>query len=82
MRNSNRAFVAGGTGTAGRAYSRALVAAGYEVVATAGDDDGARTLADVGADLAVDRLGVELTPVEDFLDARFAAAGASTAEQG
>lgn len=50
-----RAFVAGGTGAAGRAYVRALVAAGFDVTATARDDGGAQGLADAGADaLAVD----------------------------
>ena len=60
MSDSNRAFVAGGTGTAGRAYSRGFVTAGYEVVATARDDDGARALVDLGAE----PLALDLTDAE------------------
>jgi uncharacterized protein YbjT (DUF2867 family) len=44
--DSDGALVAGGTGTTDRAWSRALMAAAYEVTATARDEDGAGALAD------------------------------------
>ena len=49
MERSTPAFVAGGTGTAGRAYVRALLAAGYDVTATARDESGSQALAELGA---------------------------------
>lgn len=55
MESSKRVFVAGGTGAAGGAYSRALATRGYDVVATARDEDGANVLAGLGVQpLALD----------------------------
>lgn len=62
MKRSNRVFVAGGSGTAGRAYSLALAAHGYEVVATARDEDGTRALADSGVEpIALDLADADAT---------------------
>jgi NAD(P)-dependent dehydrogenase (short-subunit alcohol dehydrogenase family) len=44
--DSNRACVAGGIRTTGRACSRELVATGYELTATTRDEDGAAAVAD------------------------------------
>ncbi len=55
MESAKRVFVAGGTGAAGGAYSRALATHGYEVTATARDEDGADALAGMGVQpLALD----------------------------
>jgi len=57
MGHGERIFVAGGTGTAGRAYARTLAARGYEVTASARDQSAGDALAELGiepvaADLA------------------------------
>lgn len=62
MSSSERVFVAGGTGMAGRAYSQALVARGYDVTATARDEDGANALAGLGVQpVALDLVDVAAT---------------------
>lgn len=62
MKDQQRVFVAGGTGTAGRAYARALTARGYDVAATARDEEGAAALAGEGArPLPVDLADVAAT---------------------
>lgn len=48
MKDQQAVFVAGGTGTAGRAYAKALAARGYGVTATARDEEGAAALAGDG----------------------------------
>lgn len=53
MTERNRIFVAGGTGTAGTAYARALAARGYDVRATARDEQGATAVAELGVEPVV-----------------------------
>ncbi len=55
MGHGERIFVAGGTGTAGRAYARTLAARGYEVTASARDQSAGAALAELGIEpVAVD----------------------------
>jgi uncharacterized protein YbjT (DUF2867 family) len=65
MNSGERVFVAGGTGTAGRAYGRAFKAQGYDVRASARDADGAAALAELG----IEPVAVDLTDSEATSDA-------------
>jgi len=58
-------FVAGGSGTAGGAYARALATRGYDVRATARDERGAESLAELG----VEAVDVDLADAEATADA-------------
>lgn len=65
MTSTKHMFVAGGTGTAGSAFARALTARGYDVTATARDERAAASLVEAG----VEPVSLDLADADATADA-------------